>query len=158
MITRSVAIFAAAIVAVFSTAAVAHPGGGMPGFFGGPEGGLAVPEIMVERLAMTLDLDDAQRDRIRNIIESARPEFMAIRDELRANREALESLDESDPGFAIVLEDIAMSNGQLATEATLVGFRVRSDIHAVLTDEQREKAERGKARMKEALRKRIENQ
>ena len=72
-----------------------------------------------------------------------------------ANRDALESLDPSDPAYDTMLQNIAMSNGQLATEGTLLMVRVRGEAHAVLTEEQIAKLERGKTRMKERMRSRF---
>ena len=67
------------------------------------------------------------------------------------SREALASLETGDPAYSTALNDIAVSNGQLATEGTLLFTRVRSEVHAVLTDEQRDKLARGKERMRQAF-------
>lgn len=138
-------------MAAFATTAQAHRGG-PPGLFGGgPDGGFAGPGLMIEHMADHLDLDDVQREQVQNIVEAARPEFVALREQLRANREALESLATDDPAYATQLNDIAVSNGQLATEGTLLFTRVKSEVHAVLTEEQLDKLERGKERMHQAF-------
>lgn len=108
------------------------PRGGGPGF-GMP--GMPGPEMMVGRMAEHLDLDDTQRENVRNIMEAAKPEFKALREKAKANREALEALDAGDAE----VQNIAVANGELATEATLLFVRVRGEIDAVLTDEQRAK-------------------
>ncbi len=138
-------------IAAFATTAQAHRGG-PPGLFGGgPDGAFPGPGLMIEHMADHLDLDDTQRAQVQNIVEAARPEFEALREQLRANREALQSLATDDPAYATQLNDIAVSNGQLATEGTLLFTRVRNEIHAVLTDEQLEKLARGKERMRQAF-------
>ncbi len=101
------------------------PGFGMPGMPG--------PEMIVGRMAERLGLDDVQREFVRNIMDAARPELQALHEKARANRDALATLD---AGSAEV-QNIAISNGELATEATLLFARVRSEINAVLTEEQR---------------------
>lgn len=101
--------------------------------FGGPEFGMMEPGMDIRRLSRDLDLDDAQREQLRNIMTAAQPEIKALRDSARENREALKALDVNDPE----VQNIATSNGALATEATLLFTRVRSEIEAVLTDEQR---------------------
>ena len=137
--------------AVFATNAQAHRGG-PPGLFGGgPDGGFGGPGLMIEHMADHLDLDDVQREQVQNIVEAAKPEFEALREQLRANREALQSLATDDPAYSTQLNDIAVSNGELATEGTLLFTRVRSEIHAVLTEEQLDKLERGKERMHQAF-------
>ena len=109
---------------------------------------------MLEHMADHLDLDDTQRDAVNNIIEAAKPEIQALREKARANREALEALDASDAAYSTELNNIAISNGELATEGTLLFTRIRTEVHAVLTDEQIAKLERGKERMKKRFKER----
>ena len=152
MRVHTIVLLAVLSTAVFSSAAQAHRSGGPPGFFGGgPDGAFPGPGLMIDHMADHLDLDDTQREQVRNIVESARPEIQALREQLRANREALASLETGDPAYSTALNDIAISNGRLATEGTLLFTRVRGEVHAVLTDEQREKLARGKERMRQAF-------
>ena len=157
MRVHTVLLLAALSLAALSTTAQAHRGG-PPGLFGGgPDGGFPGPGLMVEHMADHLDLSDEQRVSVRNIMEAAKPEFEALREQLGANREALESLVTDDPAYSTELNNIALSNGQLATEGTLLFTRVRNEVHAVLTEEQREKLARGKERMRQAFEKRGKN-
>ena len=122
--------------AVLATAAYAHFDGNKgphDRHFGGPGFGMPEPGMMIDRMARHLDLDDAQRDSVDNIMSAARPEFEALREKVHANREALRTLAANDPE----IQNIAVANGELATEATLLFARVRGEIDAVLTDEQR---------------------
>ena len=147
---HTIAMLALVSMTAFSAAAQAGPGG-MPGMmFGGGPG----PGMMLEHMADHLDLDNAQRESVHNILEAARPEIEALRAQFRANREALEALDASDPAYSSELNSIAISNGQLATEGTLLFTRIRTEVHAVLTDEQLEKLARSKQRMREAFERR----
>jgi Spy/CpxP family protein refolding chaperone len=145
-------ILVAVLVAAFSINAQANPRG--PGF-GGPGFGIPDPAMMLEHMADHLDLDDSQRATIENIVEAVRPEAEALREQFRANREALHALDASDPAYETTLNNLAMSQGQLATEGVLLATRIRTEIHAVLTDEQLEKLERGKRRMKKRIEQRF---
>ena len=127
------------------------------GFGGGPMPGVPGDlEFMIERMADHLDLTDDQRVSIENILQAAKPEIEALRDQARANRDALEALDPSDPAYDSTLQNIAISNGELATAGTLLMVRVRGEAHAVLTEEQIAKLERGKARIKDRMRNRFE--
>ncbi len=101
--------------------------------FGGPEFGMLEPGMDIRRMSRELDLDDAQREQLRNIMTAAQPEIKALRDSARENREALKALDVNDPE----VQNIATANGALATEATLLFARVRGEVEAVLTEEQR---------------------
>ena len=101
--------------------------------FDGPGFGMPHPGMISERMAERLGLDEAQRESVDNIMSAAKPEIKALREKAKANRDALKELDASDPE----VQNIAISNGELATEATLLFARVRGEINAVLTDEQR---------------------
>ena len=150
----TVTLLAVVLVAAFATSAQAEFRGGPPGLFGVGPG----PGLMIEHMADHLDLDDAQRESVRNIFEAAKPELEALRDQVKANRDALQTLDTSDPAYSTELNNIALSNGQLATEATILFSRIRTEVDAVLTDEQREKAARGKERMQKRFERRMQRQ
>lgn len=147
MKTQTTALLVLLSMLALAPIAQAQPGGGPGGLFGaGPN-----PVAMLEHMADHLDLDDTQRESVYNILEAAKPEIEALREQARANREALQALDSSDPAYATTLNDIATSNGQLATEGTLLFTRIRSEVHAVLNDEQREKLARSKERMRKGF-------
>ena len=138
------------LVAALATSAYAGPGFGPEPFPGGPD-----IELRLEHMADHLDLTDEQRASVKNILEAAKPEIEAVRDQARTNREAIQALDPADPAYEAELNNIALSNGELATTGTLLAVRVRSEVHAVLTDEQIAKLERGKERMKKRMQRRF---
>ena len=147
---RTALLLSAVAIAGLAGAVYAAPGFGPEPFPGGPGN----PALMLEHMADHLDLDDAQRDAVNNILEAAKPEVQALREKVRSNREALEALDVNDAAYSAELNNIAISNGELATEATLLFTRIRTEVHAVLTDEQIAKLERGKERMKRRFKER----
>lgn len=120
--------------------------------FGGPGFGIPAPMMRIERMAERLDLDDVQRERVENIVTAAKPELKALREQFRANHDALKELDANDAE----VQNIAISNGELATEGTLLVMRIRGEIHAVLTEEQLAKLAEGKERRKERFERRQE--
>ena len=69
-------------------------------------------------------------------MEAAAPEFEAVRNRSRENREAIRALDVSDPGYGPSLQDLAARSGELAAELTLLTGRVRAEVAGVLTEEQ----------------------
>lgn len=113
--------------------------------------GFAGRAMFSERSLKRLDLDDTQRQSIENIIAAAEPEIEILREQSRANREALDALDTA---TAANLPDLAAENGRLATESTLLKFRVRSEIFAALNDEQRAALESRKDRPRDGRRER----
>ena len=138
MRTHKAALLAFVSVAMLATTAFADDGGrrgdrGPRGGAGFGMPGIPGPEMIAGRMAERLGLDDTQHETIRNIVDAARPEMQALRDKARANRDALAALDAGSPD----VQSIAISNGELATEATLLFTRVRGEINAVLTEEQR---------------------
>ena len=149
---KSTAVLLTALVmtAAFSANAYSKPG---PMFGAGH--GFGNPELMLEHMADYLDLDDAQRQTVENIIEAHKPQIQALREQARSNREALQSLDASDPAYETTLNNLALSNGELATEGTLLMTRLKTEISAVLTDDQLEKLARGKERMRQAFERRF---
>lgn len=111
--------------------------------FGGPHGhhgmrGFRDPARMLERMARHLDLDEAQRQNISNIVEAAGPEIDALRDRARANRAAMRALDPADPDYSAKLANLATENGELVAESTMLFGRVRAEVSRELTAEQRE--------------------
>lgn len=99
--------------------------------------GFRDPARMVQRLARHLDLDETQEQSIGNVVEAARPEFEALKERARANFKAMRQLTTDDPDYSAKLSNLAMENGELVTEGTLLMGRIRAEIDAELTDEQR---------------------
>ena len=115
--------------------------GGRGDHHGMSGGGFGAPGRFSEKMADRLGLDETQRQAVQNIRLAAEPEVTALRERTQANREKMKALDANDPNRATLLNDIAVEKGQLATEATLLFDRVRNEVSAVLTDEQRAKVE-----------------
>ena len=103
--------------------------------------GFRDPARMVERMTRHLDLDETQQQTISNIVEAARPEFESLRERGMANRTAMRELDPADADYSAKLNNLAIENGELVAEGTMLFGRVRSEIAAELTDEQRAELE-----------------
>lgn len=110
------------------------------GFDGSPEmrGKFADPERLVEHMTRRLELDDDQQQALENVVDAAAPEMNALRESARANRDAIRELDVNDPDYDAKLSNLARENGELASTATLLHGRLRAEINALLTPEQRE--------------------
>ena len=102
---------------------------------------------MIEKMSRHLDLDELQQEQMNNIVLAAQPEMDALHDRQRANRKAQHELDANDPDYSAKLSDIAAESGELTAARTMLMGSMRSEISAVLTEEQRAKlGERGDRR------------
>ena len=83
MNTRKAGLLAFVTVAMLATIAYAGDNDGRPGpgrHGGGPGFGIPDPGMMIGRMAEHLDLDDVQRESVKNIMEAAKPELEALRE------------------------------------------------------------------------------
>lgn len=81
--------------------------------------------------------DEAQKAALDNVARAVQPQFEALHERARENAKALRSLDAADAGYATALQNLATEAGDIATQAVLLHGRLRADIGAELTDEQR---------------------
>ncbi len=95
------------------------------------------PDRMVEHITRRLELDETQAQTLRNIVDASRPEIIELRERAIENHQAVRELDASDSEFDTKLSLLARENGELATAATLLHGRLRAELNAVLTPEQR---------------------
>lgn len=103
---------------------------------GGPAFPMGDPARMIEHMSERLQLDETQKQELSNVVLAAKPQLEALRDREMANRKALQALETADPDYNIKVQDIAIDNGQIATELTLAMSALRVDIHSKLTPEQ----------------------
>lgn len=116
----------------------------------------ADPERMLRHLTRKLELDDTQRQQIENIVTAAKPEMEALRERSASNREAMRELDSGDGNYEARLNELALEKGSIASEQALLHGRVKSEIDAVLTPEQRRQLEDSAAKMRERMSKRAD--
>src|SRR5208337_2394352 len=89
-----------------------------------------------------LNLTDAQRTQIKTIMSEERPKMKPLFQQLKAGRDQLNALRKSGPFDEAKVQSIA--KGQAATLAEMIveKQRMKSMMYAVLTPEQRAKAEK----------------
>jgi protein CpxP len=143
MKTRTISILAATAVLLIGGAFVVaqrimHRGG-----FG--HGG---PAAMVFR---QLNLTDDQKAKVKEILEANKGTIQPIREAMKANHEKLAALkgnfDEAQ------VSAIAKEQGDLTAQMIVARQRVKSQIFAILTDDQKAKA----AQLHETMRQRFQN-
>ena len=111
--------------------------------------GMPDPEQMVAHISRWLELDDAQTKELKNVALVAQPQMLALRERARTNREAIAALDGQASDYGTQIEALAIENGQIATEMTMLVSQLRVDIHSKLTDEQRQKLTEGGDQMRQ---------
>ena len=114
---------------------------------GGPD-----MERMVEHMSQRLDLDEAQELVIRNIVDAAKPEAEALREQAMSNREAMHDLDMADDDYDVKFQNLAGKNGEIVTQMTLLHGRVMAEVNAELSDEQRAKLSEARDGMRKRFR------
>lgn len=122
------------------TVLFATPSPQAPGL-GGPHGSGPEPDaVFLDRMAETLDLTEAQITEIEGIMRSHRIETAELRSEAHIARDAVRDLAErevfDEEAVRAAEERLAAAHVELAVERA----RLKSEIHAVLTPEQGEKA------------------
>ena len=91
---------------------------------------------MIRHLTHALDLDDVQRQKIDNIMTAAKPQMDALRERAGTNSKAIHELVIGED-YAARLNELATETGAIATEHALLHGRLKAEIDAVLTPEQR---------------------
>ncbi len=97
------------------------------------------PERMIRGITRRLELDEVQVQQVRNIIDAAKPEFEAMREQGRENHMARRDLDESDTDYAAKRDQMATTRRDLKASSNELRDRMRTEINAILTPEQQAK-------------------
>jgi len=134
-----------------------HGPGGIGGMAGIDQpGGLGGAQMMLGRMGEQLGLSEAQKQQVRGILESARPEMQSVREQMRANQQRLEATKPDDPAYQSGVAEVSRAAGELASRTVSNGAQVRKQVWAVLTPEQRTKAEALRAEMQARMKERRE--
>ena len=109
-------------------------------------GGLFAPSFKIARMTRHLDLNDEQRVQVRAILDSTRPEADRFAESMLENREAMRQLRQSGTFDEAQVREIAEQRGELIVDMSVLKARVHSQIHAILTPEQRERMQEMRVR------------
>jgi Spy/CpxP family protein refolding chaperone len=124
-------------------AVVAKSGPGGPGMW---ERGR---ERRFARMAEFLELTDKQQEQIKALRKAEREQVAPLREQLRESRAKLRTLAETSPFDEIAVQALANSQAKVRTELIVAHARTRSQIHVLLTPEQRKLAEKLRFCMKD---------
>lgn len=108
------------------------------------------PERAISMMTRRLDLDNVQTEQVRNIYLAAKPEFDALRESGRSNRMAMRDLDTEDADYDTRKQSLSTEREGITATGKELRERIRAEVDALLTPEQRETfaeaAERGRER------------
>jgi len=126
-------MIAAGLLVVMSLAvpAMACPGGGECGGRQSMNG--------MQRMAQDLNLSDAQQKKIKQIRTDTHATMKAMREDMMANRDAMQRLDPSAADFTARSDKLAVEKGALVEGMMKVRAATQAEISAILTPEQRVK-------------------
>jgi periplasmic protein CpxP/Spy len=129
---------------VVKTAGPGHRGGG----FGGPMMGL---------YADYLDLTDAQRAQMKDIMTKEKPTIKPLMKQLAQSHQQLRQLESTGTFDEAKVRAIATQQAQTMTELTVQKARIKSEMMQVLTPDQKDKMAKFEARRQARFQKRFEH-
>lgn len=101
------------------------------------------------RMTKTLDLSAEQQEKIKAIMDEHRAKVAPLRQSLDENRDKLRQVTKADTFDEAAIRTLAAGQAAAKTELTVERARMKNQIHAVLTPEQRKVAEEKMERMME---------
>jgi len=113
------------------------------------------PATRAERMAQLaeeLGISDEQRQTIRGLMDSARPNLEATAKQMYENLEMLRVTNPDHPQYAVIVARVSQSTGELAARSVTDLSQLRAQIWAVLTDAQRIRLAELEAEFRERLR------
>jgi protein CpxP len=97
----------------------------------------------VDRLAVILDLTEQQKADAKALFDKSSEQMKNIGAQLRENQQAIAELVKTAPGdFDTRLSELAAKQGSLHSQMIVLRAKTHRDLLALLTPEQREKAEK----------------
>lgn len=141
-------VFAAVgAVAVAGLIALANPAAAHGSFGGGRGGGkLFASSFQIAYMARHLDMTEEQKAQLRDVLDAARPEADRLADAMIDNRQSMKALRKSETFSEDEIRAIADQQGRLTADMIVLHARVRSQIGAILTPDQRERLEKMRKR------------
>ena len=101
-----------------------------------------------------LNLTDDQKGKVKEIFEANKGTAQPLMEQLKANHEKIAALNGSDEAQ---LQTLAKQQGDLMAQMIIEREHVKSQVFAILTDEQKAKAEQMRDQMKQRFQDRMKN-
>jgi len=98
------------------------------------------PEHIVAFMTDKLDLTDAQQAQAKQILDKEKPNFQPLVQQLAAGHKQMRALEENATFNEAAVRAAATQQAQAITELIVTKARVKSELFAILTTDQRAKA------------------
>lgn len=96
-----------------------------------------------------LDLTDAQKAQVKTIMQTSRESSKPLREQMKANRQKLQTISDSGSFDQAQIQALADEQGRLTAQMIVEKEKVKSQVSAILTPEQKAKAAEMKAQFKQ---------
>jgi Spy/CpxP family protein refolding chaperone len=113
----------------------------------GPDAGFG----QMHHVLKELDLTPEQKQTVKGIFESARPQLSTLHEQMREVRDSLMDTSPDDANYQTVVNTASQKSAELASQLILETSQIRTQVHAVLTDEQKARLPEIRAKMKEHM-------
>ena len=98
------------------------------------------PEHIVAFMTDTLDLTDAQQAQAKQILDKEKPNFTPLMQQLKDGHKQMRALEESSTFDEAAVRSLVTQQAQAMTELIVTKARVKSELFAILTTDQKAKA------------------
>ena len=95
--------------------------------------------MRIERMAKKLGFSESQLKQAREIQEKYQPQMQALHDKKKATRQELRAVMHADNIDQAAVKKLAQQQGDLKAQKIILRSQIRSEIHKLLTAEQRTK-------------------
>lgn len=109
-------------------------------FMGGHRGEHGPAMFLTGKVMRELDMTPEQRDAVKNVMREASPRLHDVHEARRDVHEQLMNASPDSASYAQVVEKAAQEAAENAARATRLAGQLKSDIWALLTDEQKARA------------------
>ncbi|HQR35993.1 MAG TPA: Spy/CpxP family protein refolding chaperone [Blastocatellia bacterium] len=150
--TKRIVIAASVGIVLLAGSVFAFAHGHRKGHFAGT-GIPPFAQKFLDRASVYLGLSDEQEAQIKTILENEKPKIQPLVAELAANRKALNEATDNGTFDEAQVKTIANKQGETLAALIVEKERVKTQIYAVLTPEQRAKAEQFRSRIEDRLKK-----
>jgi periplasmic protein CpxP/Spy len=141
VIIAFIAISVIALGAIFAIAQKGdHKGGHKFGKRGHHGGGMMLRGV---------DLTDAQKAQVKEIMEASRSKVKPLRESMKANRQKLREATENGKFDETQVQALATEQANLSAQMLVERTRVKSQVFGLLTQEQKDKAVQARTEMRE---------
>lgn len=117
-------------------------------------GKIMAQQAMRKRMFQTLNLTDAQKQQAKTFMQQAKQNAQPLRTQLRANRQALAAAVKANDVAQI--HTLAAQQGNLQGQLLGIRSEARAKVYAILTPEQKAKADEMREKVRERMRQRFQ--